>query len=121
MASGCVYAGVTALLVGLFHVAPVPASIGGYCASVPLGFVGHRRFSFRSQGGWRAEAARFVVTQAANIAVTALAMHAAVAWLGGSYLWGMAFAVVLVPLSNFTCLNLWVFRDQARSTESTGS
>ncbi|WP_353227624.1 GtrA family protein [Novosphingobium sp.] len=112
VASGLVYAVVTMALVRMGGIAPVPASIAGYCASVPLGFVGHRRFSFRSRGAWTAEALRFCATQAMNIAVTAGAMHGATAWLGVSYVWGMVGAVTLVPLANFACLNLWVFRRQ---------
>lgn len=114
VANGLVYAGVTACLVRVLGVAPTPASVAGYCASVPLGFVGHRRFSFRSHGDWVNEATRFVVIQAMNIAITASTMHGVTAWLGISYIWGIVGAVVLVPLANFACLHLWVFRRRAR-------
>ena len=117
VANGLVYAGVTALLVRQFAADPTLASVIGYCASVPLGFVGHRRFSFRSDGHWSAEAIRFCVIQATNIAITAGAMHGATGWLGISYLWGIVAAVVLVPLANFACLNLWVFRSDATKRE----
>lgn len=110
--NGLVYAAVTSALVMFLGVAPVPASVLGYCASVPAGFIGHRRFSFRSDGHWTAEAVRFAFTQALNMAVTALSMQAATQWLGGAYYWGMLAAVVLVPIANFAVLNLWVFRDQ---------
>ena len=110
--SGTIYALVTAALVSGLGVAPVPASIAGYCASVPMSFLGHRRFSFRSHGRWTAEALRFVAAQALNIAVTALSMHGTVHWFGGAWYWGMAAAVILVPIANFAFMNLWVFRDQ---------
>jgi putative flippase GtrA len=113
VASGLVYAAVTVLLVRVFGAAPLAASVAGYCASVPLGFVGHRRFSFRSHGHWTVEAVRFVTTQAINVTVTAAIMHGVTAWLGVSYVWGMAGAVVLVPIGNFACLSLWVFRAEA--------
>lgn len=112
VANGLIYAAVTSALVLGLDVQPVLASILGYCASVPMGFLGHRHFSFRSQGRWTAEAVRFVFTQALNIAVTALSMQAATVWLGGAYYWGMVAAVILVPIANFLVLNLWVFRDQ---------
>jgi putative flippase GtrA len=111
--SGTIYALVTALLVSGFGADPIPASIAGYCASVPASFLGHRQFSFRSNGHWTGEAVRFVCAQALNIAVTAGSMHAAVNWLGVPYYWGMVVAVVLVPLANFAFMNLWVFRQQA--------
>jgi putative flippase GtrA len=88
---------------------PVPASIAGYCASVPASFLGHRRFSFRSNGHWTGEALRFGFTQALNIAVTAGSMYGAVHWLGRQYGWGMVAAVILVPIANFIAMNLWVF------------
>lgn len=110
--SGAIYAAVTAALVHL-GVQPVVASVAGYCASVPANFLGHRNFSFRSEGHWTSEAVRFVITQAINIAVTAGSMQAATAWFGLPYWWGMIAAVVLVPVANFAAMNLWVFRDQA--------
>jgi putative flippase GtrA len=114
--SGAIYALVTAALVSLLGVPPVAASVAGYCASVPMSFLGHRQFSFRSNGRWTSEAARFVATQALNIAVTAGAMAAATEWLAVPYYWGMAGAVLLVPIANFVAMNLWVFRNQVGLT-----
>lgn len=110
--SGVIYAGVTALMVTQFGMAPVPASLVGYCVSVPASFLGHRQGTFRSQGRWTHEALRFVVTQGVNMAVTAGSMHGAVALAGLPYWWGMIAAVILVPIANFVMMNLWVFRDQ---------
>lgn len=110
--SGAIYAAVTTLLVSGLGMAPIVASVFGYCASVPMSFLGHRRFSFRSQGRWTVEAVRFVATQALNIAVTAAAMYAATAVFGARYGWGMVAAVILVPIANFLVMNFWVFREQ---------
>lgn len=109
VASGLIYAAVTTLLVSGAGAPPVPASIAGYCASVPMSFLGHRRFSFRSNGQWTAEAVRFGLAQALNIAVTAGAMQLAL-WRTGTYGWGMVAAVILVPIANFLFMNFWVFR-----------
>jgi putative flippase GtrA len=119
--SGAIYALVTTALVAQLGVAPVVASIAGYCASVPMSFLGHRQFSFRSNGHWTMEAVRFVLTQAINIAVTAGAMVAATEWLEAPYYWGMAGAVILVPIANFAAMNLWVFRDQSGRGQSRRS
>lgn len=110
--SGAIYAAITVMLVHL-GVQPVIASVAGYCASVPASFLGHRNFSFRSEGHWASEAVRFFVTQAINIAVTAGSMQVATVWFGLPYWWGMIAAVALVPVANFAAMNLWVFRDQA--------
>lgn len=117
--SGAIYASVTAALVHA-GAEPVIASVAGYCASVPASFLGHRRFSFRSDGHWTAEALRFVFVQAVNIAVTAGSMQAATAWFGAPYWWGMVAAVILVPVANFAAMNLWVFRDGVATDRAGG-
>ena len=111
--NGCIFAAVTALLVSGLGVDPIPASVAGYCLSVPLGFLGHRQFSFRSRGHWLAEAGRFVVVQLVNIAATAGSMYLAVEHLGAAYYWGMVAAVILVPMVNFLLAHLWVFAGPA--------
>jgi len=110
--SGIVYAVVTAALVSGMGTTPIPASVVGYCAAIPLNFLGHRQFSFRSYGRWSAEALRFILAHLLNLSVTAGCMYAATAWLGEAYYWGMAGAVILVPIANFIFMNLWVFRHQ---------
>jgi putative flippase GtrA len=110
--SGAIYAAVTIALVSWFDVSPIPASIAGYCVSVPASFLGHRGFSFRSGGRWTIEAVRFAIAQAGNIAVTAGSMYAALRLLEPHYGWGIVIAVILVPIANFLFMNLWVFADQ---------
>ena len=104
-----IFASVTALLVSMLWVAPVPASIVGYCVSVPISFLGHRQFSFRSRGHWPVEASRFVLVQLVSIAATAGSMYLAVDHFAAAYYWGMVAAVILVPVLNFALANLWVF------------
>lgn len=118
-ANSAVYAAVTAGLVQGLGVAPVAASIAGYCVAVPLGFAGHRGISFRSRRRWTREAARFVVAQAVSLAVTACAMGVAVA-SGASYVWGMVGAVALVPVANFLLMHFWVFPDRAGRAPTRG-
>ena len=112
--SGAIYAAVTTLMVTLLAVTPVLASVAGYCASVPTSFIGHRGFSFRSNGHLTTEAIRFGIAQGLNILVTATAMHSAVATFHASFIWGMVGALTMVPLANFLLMNFWVFRDRHR-------
>ncbi len=107
--SGVVYAAVTALCVSVLHFSPVAASLIGYAFAVPMSFLGHRGFSFRSQGRWREEAPRFFVSQAVNITVAVLTMHGTIAMLHISYLWGMGATMVMIPIANFLTLHFWVF------------
>jgi putative flippase GtrA len=110
--SGAVFSLVTVLLVAGWGVGAVAASILGYCVSIPASFLGHRQYSFRSRGFWATEAGRFVGVQLFNIAVTAGAMYGAVDYFRTGYAWGMAAAVILVPMVNFAFANLWIFRKQ---------
>ena len=105
--SGTIYAGVTALLVSFAGMAAVVASLIGYCVSVPTSFLGHRRFSFRSNGHLTTEAIRFAVMQAINLTVTAGAMQAAVGILRVPYYWGMVATVILLPIANFATSARW--------------
>jgi putative flippase GtrA len=100
---------VTALLASGFHVAPVEASLGGYAAAVPMSFLGHRGISFRSRGGLRGDATRFVVGQAINITLTIVTMNLATKTLHLSYLWGTLATMVLIPIANFLLMHFWVF------------
>jgi putative flippase GtrA len=115
-----VYAAVTALLVSRYGVAPLTASLAGYAAALPFSFLGHRGFSFRSEGRAASEAPRFLVGQAINLTVTVLAMRGATAALHVSYLWGVAATIVLAPLANFLLMHFWVF-GRANPTDPAGA
>lgn len=114
--SGLIYGAITAFCHAVLAIPAVPASLVGYCASVPMSFLGHRQLTFRANGHWTMEACRFVCSQIVNLTVTAGAMHAAVSTFDLPYYWGMAGTVIFVPIANFAFMNLWVFRDQAHNT-----
>ncbi len=115
VSSGLVFAAVTALLVSGTGCGGKLASGCAYIASLPLNFVGHRNFSFRSESGLLGDAARFCAVHAVNLAVTLGAMAGAIDGLGLHYAFGVLGAVVLVPLTNFLLMNIWVFKRLSRS------
>jgi putative flippase GtrA len=108
VASGLVYAAVTTVLVSRLGAGPVHASLMGYVLSVPVSFLGHRGFSFRSRGHLTTEARRFLFSQALNLTVAALVMDRVKA-LHISYLWGIVATIVLIPIANFLLMHFWVF------------
>lgn len=110
--NGAVFALTTAAMIHLAGMAPTPASIVGYCLSVPAGFIGHRNFAFRSSGNRWWQALRFGLVQLANMAITGGAMAALVERFHLHYFWGIAAAIVLVPFANFLLAHLWIFREQ---------
>lgn len=112
--SGLIFAAVTAVLVSGAGFGGKLASGCAYIASLPLNFVGHRNFSFRSEGAWLGDAARFCAVHAVNLAVTMGAMAGAIDGFGLHYAFGIFGAVVLVPVTNFLLMNIWVFKTLSR-------
>jgi len=106
--NGAVFAGTSVLAVSQLGMHPTAASALGYLCSVPLSFIGHRSFTFRSANAWKGEAARFVLAHACCLTVSVLIMSA-VMEMRLPYFWGLVGAVLLIPLANFLIANFWVF------------
>jgi len=107
-ANGLVFAGTAMLAVSLLDISPIVASGFGYICSVPLSFVGHRNFTFRSENAWRDEATRFLLVHSCSLAASVLIMSA-VTGMDLPYYVGLLGAVVLIPGVNFLVSNFWVF------------
>jgi len=112
-----VFALVTIAMIRFFRMDPSSASMVGYCASVPTGFIGHRHVSFRSRDAWAPQALRFALVQAFNFSLTVLSMHTAVARTGGNYYVGIVAASIMVPTVNFILSFAWVFRERQGSAD----
>ncbi|MBN8943043.1 MAG: GtrA family protein [Rhizobiales bacterium] len=108
--SGAAFLGVTMVLVDLIGVGAKLAAAIAYLSSMPLNFIGNRRFSFRSRGSLVPDLSRFAVLHAVNLLLAMLSMGAVVDLLGIHYLLGAAATIVIVPLVNFAAMNWWVFR-----------
>lgn len=105
-----IYAVATIVQVSFLGVEERLASAVGYLLAVPVNFLANRSFSFRSNGAFFSDLARFVGLHAANMALAALLMGLAVDWLGFGYTTGIAVTVLLIPPTNFLLMNFWVFR-----------
>jgi putative flippase GtrA len=117
--SGAVFAGVTALFVSPLDFGPKLASVVGYIASMPLNFLGNRRFSFRSDNALTGDLLRFLLVHTCNILITTFAMGAVVDLLGLNYAFGIVAAIVLVPCVNFVVMNWWVFHKTISKQEAS--
>jgi putative flippase GtrA len=113
--SGAVFALATVILISFAGLEDKSASVLAYIASMPVNFIGQRYFTFRSQGRLVTDGFRFCMLHLANMAVTAGAMGAAVSALGLHYGFGIVGAILLVPLSSFSLMNLWVFATKPRA------
>jgi putative flippase GtrA len=113
LGNGVVFSGTAAFAVSILHMSPVVASALGYLCSVPLSFIGHRSFTFRSQNAWQGEAGRFLLVHSCCLAASVLIMST-VTGMGLPYYQGLAGAVLLVPIINFLVSNFWVFAKRLR-------
>ena len=110
--SAGIYAGVTVLCVSRLGLEAKVASTIGYLAALPLSFVAHRQYTFVAGGiVWR-EAIRFIAVHIANIGISIGTMALAVDGFDLGYGFGVAGALVLVPLVAFILMNFWVFQKQ---------
>ena len=105
-----VYAVVTAAANEAFAVAPVVASIIGQAASTGVSYLGHSAFSFRVRPNHRDFLWRFLA-----IAALAFALAAGITWLIAdvgrlSPRIAIAAVTVVIPIVNYLCNRLWVFR-----------
>jgi putative flippase GtrA len=104
-----VFGAVTSFLAGFLGLEPKLASAVGYLVSMPVNFIGNRRFSFKSKGRILSDLWRFLLLHICNILLTMGAMGAAVNKLGMHFGFGVAAAIALVPLANFAAMKMWVF------------
>jgi putative flippase GtrA len=112
-ASGLAFGAVTLLALKLFTITETVAVMIGYLAVLPLSFVGHRRLTFRSGGHISPEFLRFCLSFVLGLLASVLAMHVATRWLMLQPLYGIAGAILVVPVITFIVMNLWVFRNQS--------
>jgi len=108
--SGLIFAIVSIVCAGLLGWEPKLASAAGYVSSMPVNFAANRHFSFRSQGAFWGDLARFVLLHACNMLLTAFVTGVVVDLMRLHYMFGTAAVVVIVPCVNFAAMNFWVFR-----------
>ncbi|WP_189434603.1 MULTISPECIES: GtrA family protein [unclassified Mesorhizobium] len=89
------------------------AAYTAYAALLPVSFMGHRRFTFLSEGRLDTEWIKFCVVQITNIVIIAVVTYLS----GAGYFTGwLTFAIisVLIPVLNFITFQLWVFVEHGR-------
>ena len=111
-AATVVYALAVVVFVSGLGVDPNAAAVLGYLTALPVSFIGHRRFTFRSKATMTPELMRFTVMHFVNMMVSLGGMAWAVDLLGLDYWVGILVAVVIVPLASYITADLWVFVDR---------
>ena len=116
-ASGITYAVAVALLVSGLGVTPTTSSVLGYLIALPVSFLGHRTYTFRSRATIVPEFIRFTSVHLVNMFVSLAGMAWAVDFLGLSYWVGILAAITLVPIATYITTDLWVFVDKSAASD----
>lgn len=119
--SGVVFLLATIVLTSWLVIDAKISSVIGYVVSMPVNFIGNRRYSFRSRASLVGDLLRFSILHVANMTVTAAAMATVTDWLEMSFIFGAIAAILLVPITTFVAMNFWVFRYQAPEQRSGSS
>jgi putative flippase GtrA len=107
--ASAVYAGVVLIVMGKFGLSSALAGAVGYIVAIPVSFLGQKRWTFRAQGKKYVELCGFVVVQAANTVLSALAMMIATDVLGFHPFVGIVVIVLLLPAMTYFVLLRKVF------------
>jgi putative flippase GtrA len=91
---------------------PLAAGLVAYLTALPIAYLLHRMFTFRSRAQIPAESSRFVATSLMGIALSS-ALPAMMTKLGMPLSSALAATCVLVPAVNYLALSRWTFA-QAR-------
>lgn len=83
--------------------------IVAYLCATPLNYIMHRKVTFRSRGQVRRELPRFLFIHTCNIGLSLGGMQAATTLLGFPYWVGAFSAAVIIPISSFILMQIWVF------------
>lgn len=88
---------------------PSIAGAISYASSMPVAFLLHKKFSFRSAGTGKEEAARFIVASGVGMVVASALPKALTAWLGISANITALLTSIVTPVITYAALSRWVF------------
>lgn len=101
-------------LVELGGVDPRLANLAGFALALPVSYLGHYHWSFRSTHPHGETAMRFVIVATSSLAGSQALMHLALDVLGAGYGVGIVLMVVVMPAVNFAVQQALVFRRRRR-------
>jgi putative flippase GtrA len=107
--NGAVYAGAFLLAVHLLSFPSYGASAVGYVASLAVGFLLHRNYTFLVGGAWKWQMVKYIVAQAFVMSVVAGVSHTASNVLQWTTSAVIGSGIAVAPVLTFTLLHCWVF------------
>jgi len=115
------YSGAVIALVNLNLVAsPTFASVVAFLLTMPVGWLAHGSFSFGDRPFDRFQPLRFAVANGGSFSAAVGGMYVITEIGGYSYLYGIAWNWMIIPIINFTVYLLWVFRDSSVIASKAG-
>jgi putative flippase GtrA len=94
------------------------ASFLAYLVGIPVSFLGHKRVTFRDEGRWSGQVARYALLQAINIAVVLLAIYITEPLGDAGYWIGLALSVLLMPVTSYLVMHFLIFIAARRAAGS---
>lgn len=120
--STLLYVAATNLLITMGSMHPAVASGLGYLIVIPLNYLLHRSFSFRSTRSHRSAGHRYLLVHLLNIVGSMGVMQLVTSVLHLDYRVGIVLTATMVPVIVFVVLDRWVFPDtHAPSRDDTVS
>jgi putative flippase GtrA len=100
----------------LYPIRPVIASIVAFVFTVPVAYLAHAKLSFSDRSYDKFQPSRFAMLTTLSFVVSIGGMYWITEIARGSYLLGIAWNWLIIPVVNFVSNILWVFRT-GRNTE----
>lgn len=106
---GVVYAAVVVLCVQRLQLGAAGASALGYAIAIPVSYLGHRLFTFRSKARLLPESGRFLLVQLVCIGLAFAIMYSVTELAEGPLWLGIGLCIALLPIGGFLAMKLLVF------------
>lgn len=117
VAATFIHVAVFSLLVELFGVAPVAASVPAFATAMLASYGVNRRWTFRAQGSHRAHLPRYALVASTGLGLNVLITYVVVNLLGYWYGLALAFVVTMVPAATFLLNRNWAFKTAPASAK----
>jgi putative flippase GtrA len=99
------------LLVEIWQVNAIVASVVGYIVGIAVNYKLNYRFTFRSSHHHRFLLPKFLVVMIAGLLLNIVIMFIGISWIGIHYALAQLAAVAIVLVWSFAANRLWVFAD----------
>lgn len=107
------------LLVEMWSMNPVAASIVGFIVVLIISYMLNRMWTFEDrQSGYAKQFMKYVVVSCAGMVINTLIMYVSVEWLSISYIIGQLISTVVVPIHNYIWNRRWTFTPETTSMKT---